>query len=80
MNRKEKQTNAQMLYNPRHLVQAALQDVVAARDQGGRETMTEGDEGGDVGVARVFCGLYFSYTVGSLLYFFQSNQCTSFAN
>ncbi len=57
VNRKEKQTNEQILYNPRHIVQAALHDVVVACDEGGREVMTEGDEAGDVGVARVFCGL-----------------------
>ena len=49
LNRKEKQTktkktNAQILYNPRHLVQAALHDLVVARDEGGREAMTEGNE------------------------------------
>jgi hypothetical protein len=42
---------------PRHLVQAALHNLVVVRDEGGRESMTEGDEAGDVGVARVFCGL-----------------------
>jgi hypothetical protein len=52
-----KKTNAQILYNPRHLVQATLHDLVVARDEGGREAMTEADEAGDVGVARVFCDL-----------------------